>query len=425
MTLFGYYNRKYGGILSSSITDILLAAFLLVSEAFLSVIWRILPLSFLEQWVQNVFVGPKESDPNLEKDFVELAESLFGPEFQVQEHHTVTKDGYILGIHRIIKSELSGKKGVVFIMHGLMQSSEAWIASGKRSLPYMLASEGYEVWLGNNRGNKYSHKHIRYSPNENAFWDFCIDNLALDDIPTMINYVLQTSGSTALSYIGFSNGTAQGFAALSSNPDIAKKVNIFIAMAPCTRVKGLSNRMVRSLTTSRPGLVFLLFGRRALLPETLFWRKMLTTPVYIYVVDRCMNFLFGWNLHNIKPEEKPVLYSHIYSFSSVKTLVHWFQITRVQRFQMFDSNLNADNFEQGSYRTYLIPNYNLAAINCPIALFYGGRDTIPDVSFLLTQLPKSTFQHKEEDYEHIDFMWSKNAHERVFPKVINLISEYL
>ena len=28
----------------------------------------------------------------------------------------------------------------------------------------------------------------------------------------------------------------------------------------------------------------------------------------------------------IDPRDKPVLYSHIYSYSSVKSVVHWFQI---------------------------------------------------------------------------------------------------
>jgi hypothetical protein len=41
--------------------------------------------------VQTIFIGKRESDPNLDKDFVDLAESLFGPEYLVQEHHAVTK----------------------------------------------------------------------------------------------------------------------------------------------------------------------------------------------------------------------------------------------------------------------------------------------------------------------------------------------
>jgi lysosomal acid lipase/cholesteryl ester hydrolase len=39
---------------------------------------------------------------------------------------------------------------------------------------FVAARAGYDVWLGNSRGNTYSCKHIKYDPwkNEAKFWDF-------------------------------------------------------------------------------------------------------------------------------------------------------------------------------------------------------------------------------------------------------------
>jgi lysosomal acid lipase/cholesteryl ester hydrolase len=50
--------------------------------------------------------------------------------------------------------------------------------------------------------------------------------------------VLDTTKAKSLSYIGFSQGTAQAFAALSIHPQLNEKVDLFIALAPAMSPKG-------------------------------------------------------------------------------------------------------------------------------------------------------------------------------------------
>ena len=44
---------------------------------------------------------------------------------------------------------------------------------------YILADSGYDVWLGNFRGNIYSrgHVHVTKDPRHQPFWDFTVDEL--------------------------------------------------------------------------------------------------------------------------------------------------------------------------------------------------------------------------------------------------------
>lgn len=59
--------------------------------------------------------------------------------------------------------------------------------------------------MGNTRGNTYSRRNVNgLYPYQLEFWYFSIDNLALDDLPTMMDYVLKTTGATKLAYTGHS-----------------------------------------------------------------------------------------------------------------------------------------------------------------------------------------------------------------------------
>ena len=106
---------------------------------------------------------------------------------------------------------MSATRPVVFIQHGLMGTDEKYVLSWSKpteslgefqflnlefrqcnvdiiisltinrpfgyhsihnSTGYLLSDAGYDIWLGNFRGNYYSMAHQELDPEEFEFWDF-------------------------------------------------------------------------------------------------------------------------------------------------------------------------------------------------------------------------------------------------------------
>jgi len=72
---------------------------------------------------------------------------------------------------------------------------------------FNLATEGYDVWMGNNRGCQYSVKHVSMDPASKEFWDFDFEDMGLKDVPAEIDFILNATSQSKLTYIGHSEGT--------------------------------------------------------------------------------------------------------------------------------------------------------------------------------------------------------------------------
>ena len=350
-----------------------------------------------------------------------------------------TGDGYLLGVHRLPfrkGEEASGvrvnagpdsiRKPVVYLHHGLLMNSEVWvcITEEERCLPFTLVNQGYDVWLGNNRGNKYSKKSTQFSPTSAKFWDFSIDEFAFHDIPNTIDYILETTSQHSLSYIGFSQGTTQAFATLSIHPGLNDKINVFIALAPAMSPAGLSNGIVDALVKTSPDVLFLAFGRKSILSSATMWQSILYPPIFVRLIDMSLSFLFAWYGRNITVQQKLAAYPHLYSFASTKSVVHWFQIIRNKSLQMYDDD-GSNKFSIGaSNRYYKVAKFPTRNIKTPIVLVYGGSDSLVDIRVMLKELPRHTIATEISHYEHLDFLWAQDVDRLVFPHVLEALRYY-
>ena len=131
--------------------------------------------------------------------------------FAVESYQVTTNDGYILGLYRIpgrIGEQNGSAKPPVLMMHGLGSCMMSWFFNAPSVAPgFVMARKGYDVWLGNNRGNHFSDRHTYLRTDRKEYWDFDWEQMGTHDLPALIDFILDKTGYSQISYIGHSEGT--------------------------------------------------------------------------------------------------------------------------------------------------------------------------------------------------------------------------
>ncbi|ODV95608.1 hypothetical protein PACTADRAFT_42535 [Pachysolen tannophilus NRRL Y-2460] len=346
---------------------------------------------------------------------------IFG--YQLENHLIKTDDDQLLNIHRLNpltnNKPVNGK--VVYLHHGLLMSSEIWVTMYKKelNLPFVLCDLGYDVWLGNNRGNKYSCRNLKLDLDDPKFWDFSIDEFSIYDIPNTVDYIIKFTGKKNLTYIGFSQGSTQGLAALSISQKLNEQIDKIITISPATTPHGLHNWLINSLIKLSPNFLFLLFGKKILLQSATFWKSIIYPPLFIKVIDVSNEILFNWKSLNIDYTQKFISYYHLYSTTSVKSVCHWFQIIKSKKFQMYD---NSKQSSSSNFSSMVFPTKT--NIKIPILIIYGKIDSLVDIDIMKTQLPTENLQIIGVDnYEHLDLIWGRDVKGYVFDNVVQFLEQ--
>ncbi|KAH8419344.1 hypothetical protein KR222_006081 [Zaprionus bogoriensis] len=348
--------------------------------------------------------------------------------YKVEEHKINTKDGFQLTAHRIPKPGAQP----VLLVHGLADSSATWILKGPCcGLGYLLSERGYDVWMLNVRGNRYSRKHRKYQPVMRQFWDFSFHEIGIYDVPASIDYVLARSkGHKQVHYVGHSQGTTAFFAMGADKPEYMKKVKLFQALAPTVYFNHLSpaSMLIKPYATTFVNLLKVL-GIYEFPPERDVWRRLAyqictfafrNTCIYIIMV------IMGFDRAQLNSDSVPLLLGHYPSGSSSKSFAHYFQIALGGRFNKFDYDSPWENKRR--YGTIKAPDYNLDNVDCKVALYYGRNDhlsMVQDVLHLRRELPNVV--HDEllayKYFNHMDFVIAINATELLYKSMFRVMKK--
>lgn len=326
-----------------------------------------------------------------------------------------------------------GDSKVVFLQHGLMGSSDNWNTNTEdNSLAYLLSDAGYDVWMGNFRGNIYSRRHVNMTSQDPQFWRFSYDEMARHDLPAMLEHVLVETGVEKVVYVGHSMGTTVFFATMSSLPEYYQdRIAAMVALAPVATIKSISSP-IKYLAPLVNELHYLLrfFGND---------QEVLTNPMLISLWDPyrvCSNYLLceniqfmitGFDPARADQSMVPVILSHNPAGSSTQTLFHFAQGYSSGRFQKFDFGLRENLVNYGQEQP---PEYDISRIKVPITLFWADNDWLTgqeDINNLREKLPNLQAIHKVSNpiFSHLDFLWATDVRPLVYDKIFEILDRTL
>ncbi|XP_047513455.1 lipase 3-like [Pieris napi] len=370
---------------------------------------------------------------NSEDANMNATQLLMKHQYSVEEHVVRTDDGYILTVFRVLPREHKNVKApVVFLMHGLLGSADDWLLMDK-SLAYMLADAGYEVWLGNARGSKYSRKHVSKHPAQADFWKFSIDEIAHHDLPAMIDYALQTSKQQKLFYVGHSQGTTAFFALASTRPEYRNKIAMMYALAPMVYMTNTRSPLLRMMSPNSPFYDYLQhqFGNGELkLSKELVHTiggNMCQNQIGCKHICGNVNFVVtGMNPTNMDADLVPVIMSHVPAGASTRQIKQFGQAVAANELRKYDFGAEINTKVYGNSQP---PRYNMTDVKVPVALYYSDEDWMAhpwDVERLHQELPdvRDFYRIPDEHFNHMDFQFSRRAPAVVNQRLVDSIRNY-
>ncbi|CAH1156091.1 unnamed protein product [Phaedon cochleariae] len=383
------------------------------------------------QRYENPKPSTRRFDPD---DFLDTAQIIRRHGYPAETHIVATEDGYLIGLHRIPGSQ-DGKKGCqpVFLQHGLLGSSADWIMNGNNSLGFLLADQGYDVWLGNYRGNTYSRGHVTLPTWSAQYWNFSWHEMGIYDLPAALYYVSNTTGKYGeIIYIGHSMGGTGYLVMSSTKPEAAKNVKLMIGLAPASHMTNVTSP-VRYLAPYANDIQWLskYLGINELLPNDKLLKFLSYECDKTVKNDKiCGNVLFiflGFEKDEFNVDILPKVLSHDPAGTSSKTVLHYAQEIRDHgRFQQYDYGLEGNLIKYG---TPSPPLYKMEKVKSKVYLMYAEMDNLAsatDVRILSRELKNLVGLYKVplRVFNHVDFIFGKDAYSLVYKKVLEVMKNF-
>lgn len=333
----------------------------------------------------------------------------------MDEYEVTTSDGFILDLKRLHKQGQEPSGEPILMVHGLLQSSAAYLTSGKDSIAAYFVEQGYDVWLGDNRCG-FKPKHTKYKKSDSRMWHWDITEMGTEDLPALVNYVLKVTGQEELIYFGHSQGTTQAFLGMSRDfyPALGHKIKLFVALAPAVYAGPLIDRWYfqycRNMSFGRWKWSF---GIHSYIPLMNTMHAIFPKKLYGFFGYIMFNYMFDWtdewwdrNLRN-----RQFLYSP--TFVSSELMQWWLGPNHFSKYRgILPDKAGVKWYDRNFPKLVLVIPTNDMLVDAE-KIYERITQVETDVTLVETI--------RVADYSHLDVLWAMDVVDKVCKPVHEII----
>lgn len=350
----------------------------------------------------------------------------------------ITADGYVLLLERIPRRD---SKKVVYLQHGLLDSSLGWVSNGVvGSQAFAAYDQGYDVFLGNFRG-LVSREHIDNHISSQRYWRYSINEHGTQDIPAMIEKIHEIKISELRQLRADTESSAETdslpYSICAVSHSLGGAAMLMYLVTRC--LKGLPHRLSRVTLLSPAGfhedaaMLFKLFEYffpifapvlAPLIPglyiPTKFFRMLFhklardfqNYPAIGGLVQTLISYFVGGDSSNwVGVIGTPHYNMNDMPGVSYRVAVHLAQMKHEKKFLMYDFGSSSANMEAYGMPYPLDIAANYGVIDVPVDVAAGQKDRLIPRSMVLKHyrmLKEAGVQvsYEEFDYAHLDFTFS-------------------
>jgi len=250
--------------------------------------------------------------------------------------------------------------------------------------------------------------HREFSRNDPRFWDWTIEELAIYDLPAMVDYVCKATGYEKITLLAHSQGASSAFIALSRGmrPETGEKLSGFIALSPAVYAgPHVSTWLFTTLGKFDWETWVRLFGVLDFIP--------LMGLAYDYVPSAELFGIIGY-----------AMFAYLFEWTDT----NWLLRRRTKQFRFTPTPVSSASLfwwcgkggwaERKCALDVTMPKWFDSRFP-PLAVYYGGRDALIDTEALLARLKTETDVKvirtlRLDQAEHCDFYYAADAVEWFF-----------